>query len=761
MVRSQAATALLVGAATALIALVLSFTPLGFALEERVGLPWLFALRGAAPPPPAAVVVGINASTGRDLGLPRLPRDWPRAQHVKIIETLVARGASVIVFDFDFSRPGAPEDDFTLAEAIDASDRVILQEALEAKKIPLRTEDGQERIIWFEERHPPSAPLALAARAIAPFPLPKLGRSVFLFWTFKPSLGDAPTTASVALQLAGRQWYDRWIELLAEAGVPDVESLRVAAPDAGDQTQPWLHADPTRTPRQVRDLMVRLRSLFIADPSLADRLRAILASRYGEGSDSGERRHLAALVNLYAGSEQHYLNFYGPPGTIPTIPYQALIKGDAVTETGEPVDLAGKVVFIGSSDLHDPGQPDRFYSVFTTDDGVDLSGVEIMATAFSNLLNGEWITSSDTLLTVATLGGYGVAAGVLATLLPALAAVPVVAGFGLAYVAAAQWALDTKALWLPLAIPLLVQLPLALLGGILSQYLLKRRKERQATQAIRQYLPENIVRDLIRTDFNADSLNRIVHGTILASDMAGFTALSEHKRPEELAEFMNLYFDMTGRILKKYRIDFIEFHADTIMCAWTASAGTLRPEPLRAAIDLIDAIIAFGEQHAVPLKARIGIKDGEFYLGNTGGGARFSYSIVGDTANTAARLETLNKHLGTRILASQAAVGSGEDYVLRPLGRFRVFGRGEPIPVVEVLGTPDGLAGGVSVLCERFAAARDIFATGNWLKAANAFQEILDRWPDDGPSRFYIRLCGLYLNNPPTDDADFIQMAEK
>ncbi len=89
---------------------------------------------------------------------------------------------------------------------------------------------------------------------------------------------------------------------------------------------------------------------------------------------------MTALAGLYEGGDQRYLNFYGPPGSIPNIPY------NAVFNDGSTTDFNGKVVFIGLSDLYDPGQPDRFYTVFTNDDGVDLSGVEIAATAFANML---------------------------------------------------------------------------------------------------------------------------------------------------------------------------------------------------------------------------------------------------------------------------------------------------------------------------------------------------------------------------------------
>ena len=70
---------------------------------------------------------------------------------------------------------------------------------------------------------------------------------------------------------------------------------------------------------------------------------------------------LPALEALYAGDAHRFLNFYGPPGTIPTVPYQAVLKGADPNLSPEALDFTGKVVFVGYSDLFDPGQPDRFY----------------------------------------------------------------------------------------------------------------------------------------------------------------------------------------------------------------------------------------------------------------------------------------------------------------------------------------------------------------------------------------------------------------
>jgi adenylate cyclase len=154
-------------------------------------------------------------------------------------------------------------------------------------------------------------------------------------------------------------------------------------------------------------------------------------------SDGDARRMITALAALYAGPSNRYLNLYGPPGTIRTIPYHALVGNDGQNEASSSLDLSGKVVFIGYSDLYEPDQPDRFYTVFTGSDGTDLSGVEIMATAFANLLRDDALRQSGPAFSAVLLFGFGCALGAGVYPLPAMLALPFVGAFSALYAAGA------------------------------------------------------------------------------------------------------------------------------------------------------------------------------------------------------------------------------------------------------------------------------------------------------------------------------------
>jgi len=734
---------LIVGAVTGLCGVALILSPLGTAFEEEVGLAWLFQVRGPVAAPPEVAVVAINGTTGSELELPKLPRDWPRTVHAALVKSLAERQVAVSVLDIDFSRVKPGYEDSVFASAIANAGRTVLFERLAGRRQPIEGADGTPSgWTWVEEKLPPSPLLAEAATALAPFALPKLGQAAIQFWVFKPSLGDLPTTAAVAVQLYALPLYERWRELLADAGAEGLDDL----PDGA----------AIRRPEEVRMVMGRFRQLFLSDPALADRMRSRLDASNGAGADAGATL-LRALVALYAGARDRYLNFYGPPGTIPTIPYARLVAteaqggfvpvGLAAAADGVP-DLQGRVVFIGYSDLYEPDQPDRFYTVFTGEDGVDLSGVEIMATAFANLLTDRTLIPANAAVSAGLLLIFGLLAGGLASALPALIAIPLTLAAATFCGWFNQMAFNTQNLWLPVATPFLIQLPLALLLGLMGQYLLGRHRQQRMSRAMSYYLPAHVVRDLTEGRVEPDSVNKVVFGTCFATDMSGFSTLAETMSPDELATFMNAYFDALAAALKKHRVDVTEFHADTIMCAWLQGdpESAKRRDAVRAAIDAVAAIEAFSlARGGLTLNPRIGMQDGHFYLGHTGGGGRLAYSILGDPANTAARLESLNKHLGTHILAAESVLRGLDDVLTRPLGSFQLKGRAEATPLAEVLALAAHATPEQFRLCERFAEGLGAFQAHRWQRARELFEGILADWPDDGPARFYVLRCRQIL----------------
>lgn len=725
---------------------VLALTPFELLLETRVGLHALFHLRGERPPPPEVAIVAIDGQTGGRLGLSLLPRDWPRSMHGRLVDELARRGAAAIVFDMDFRRSRGEQEDLAFARAVARANRVVLFEHLTGRRQPIEDQTGRIRgAVWVEELEPPLPALAGAAKGLGPFPLPKIGAAVHQFWTFKSSAREAPTMPATALQVFALQHYEQWRALLAGAARAPLDGLPMKAAEIRDA-------------KQLRALMRGTRQLFDKDPDLASRIAMSPAAK-----DSMDRIP-GSLLGLYSGNNERYLNYYGPPGTIPTLPYHAVIKGADPNLAPAALDVAGKVVFVGYSDLFDPGQPDRFFTVFTRDDGVDLSGVEIAATAFANLLTDSSVEPLGAAMTLLILFAFGLVVGAVVYLTPAVLGVVLAIVLTGAYAFGAQMNFNNAGVWWPLATPVLVQLPLALFIGLLAQYRLERRRVKHISEAIRQYVPENVSRALTASGLAAGDLNKVTYGTCLATDMAGFSTIAETMAPGELARFLNEYFEVLAQALKRHDVEVTEFRADAIMCAWTGPPedAAVRRRPVQAALEAARAIGIFNTQRNLPGSLRIGLADGDFYVGHAGGGGHFVYSIVGDCANTASRIESLNKHLGTQLLATRSVVDAQDELLVRYLGRYRFVGKTEALPIAEILSSTAGATASQLELVARFAPALAAFELGDWALAAEGFENVLSGVPQDGPSRFLLERCRDNLRpGAVPDDLGVIAMKSK
>jgi adenylate cyclase len=737
---------LLVGLLVALVGVGVALSPWGTAFEQGVGMSWLFALRGPVEPPPDAVVVAIDARTGGHLDLPALPRDWPRSIHGRLVDALVERGAAVIVFDIHFGREKDPQADGAFAEAVARAGNVVLVELLTGKRQPISDAQGRHvGMVWSEGQVPPFAALAEVATGLATFPLPKEGAAVHQFWVFKESTDNAPTLPAVALQLYAREARDPLLALVRAVAPEEFAAL----PSADEA-----FADPA----VLRELMRGLRDIYEARP---DTLAALEQTSPAEPPILLEQ----ALEGLYAGPAHRFLNFYGPPGTIPTVPYHAVIKGSDPNVPAEALDFTGKVVFVGYSDMFDPGQPDRFYTVYTRDDGVDLSGVEIAATGFSNLRTNRSLTPVGGWFAVGVLAGFGLLIGLLVYILPAYVGVPVALLLAAGYAFAAQAAFNGQAMLWPVATPLLAQAPLALFIGLLAQYLLERRRGQRISEAINYYLPDDIARGLADEKIDREHINKVVYSTCLATDMAGFSTVAETMSPGDLATYLNDYFETLAAPLKKHGVRVTEFRADAIMCAWTADQPSEEPrrDALKAALEAGEAIKGFKARHPqAEGKLRIGLEVGWVYVGHAGGGGRFVYSIVGDSANTASRVEGLNKHVGTQILATGETIAGFENLVTRYLGDFQFVGKTEGLPIFEIMALRENAQPAQLELCDRFDEAMKPYRAGEWDDAVEALERLRADYPDDGPIRFFLERCRKFLAEPALEaDTGVVRMDAK
>jgi adenylate cyclase len=189
--------------------------------------------------------------------------------------------------------------------------------------------------------------------------------------------------------------------------------------------------------------------------------------------------------------------------------------------------------------------------------------------------------------------------------------------------------------------------------------------------------------------------------TIVFTDLVGYSSLSEKMAPAEVVTMLNTYFALMGEIIEHHHGCVIEFVGDSMFCVFGA------PNALRNHAELaVQCALAMNEklaavhsewehvepklwygQGSVRLRMRIGIHSGVVIAGNVGNASRTKYSIIGDTVNVAARVEQLNKDLGTEMLITEETLYRLPDAQRRTAqarGEHKVHGRDRGVVVYSL-----------------------------------------------------------------------------
>lgn len=393
------------------------------------------------------------------------------------------------------------------------------------------------------------------------------------------------------------------------------------------------------------------------------------------------------------------------------------------------------------------------------------SGVELQATVLANLLEGNWLTRSDprhdTWLAVAA----GVIAGLLFTRLRPVHGVLVAVLLILGLLAAGTWSLQHDGLWFPWSIAAFVQIPVALGWGTAAHFYIERffrvklgEEQRQLRDAFAKYLSPQMLDRLTAEGFKMRVGGEKIEAAMMFTDLENFTDLCEKVGdPQRIVRTLNEYFERTTRHIFDDDGVVIKFIGDAIFAAWGAPLA----EP-QAALKAARAAWKLGNTEkisidGVALNTRIGVHFGEVVAGNIGSARRVDYTMIGDAVNLSARLEGLNKTLGTHILISEEVRARLEgEFLTRRVGRFKVKGRREVTVIHELLGPmPEGGEPDWVRLYGRALAAyedKDIErARGLFLETAGA------RGAEDGPSRFFLRRIEAGEGSP----GGVVEMTEK
>ena len=365
-----------------------------------------------------------------------------------------------------------------------------------------------------------------------------------------------------------------------------------------------------------------------------------------------------------------------------------------------------------------------------------------------------WVFAASTLvLTLATAWAF--------MLIPSQRVKPVaIGGLAIAYYGLAVHAFTSHGLWLDLAIPE-GALAVSFAAAATVEYLTEGKQRRQLRTVFDKYMAAEVVDEIMRNPEAIRLGGEKKELTVLFSDVAGFTSISEQMEPETLVELLNKYLSAMTDIILRHRGNVNKYLGDGIMAIFGAPRGDPNHASLAcfAALDSQSELAKRREQWKAEgqpdISARIGINSGWLVVGNMGSHARMEYTVMGDSVNLASRLEGANKYYDTLILLGPRTYElASQDIEAREVDRMRVKGKKEPVVVFELLARKGCLSAEQHRVIKTYVEGLEAYKHRDFKTAAAQFEAALSLDPSDGPSRVYLERAKEYLVAPPPANWD-------
>lgn len=273
------------------------------------------------------------------------------------------------------------------------------------------------------------------------------------------------------------------------------------------------------------------------------------------------------------------------------------------------------------------------------------------------------------------------------------------------------------------------------------------------------YVPRELVGQLVKAGKEAELGGELRVLTLHFSDIEGFTSISEGLPPQELVTDLAQYLDTMVGVLKHHEGTIDKFMGDGILAFFNAPTATADHaiKSCHAALEAQKALTSKREEwrknNQPAFRARIGLHTGEVLVGNIGTTDRFSYTVIGDAVNLAARLEALNKAYGTFIMASaETRRQTGDSFEWRRLDRVAVIGRTEGLDVYELLSVKGQLSDDRRQSRDDYEAALSLFQKRQFSEAVTALTKLVEANPEDKAVQLLMGRSKQCLETPPDND---------
>ncbi|HUB95896.1 MAG TPA: GAF domain-containing protein [Stellaceae bacterium] len=293
-------------------------------------------------------------------------------------------------------------------------------------------------------------------------------------------------------------------------------------------------------------------------------------------------------------------------------------------------------------------------------------------------------------------------------------------------------------------------------------------REKRVRSTMSRYMAKEVVDRLLAS--GDEMLKGSSHiATVLFSDIRQFTMLTEAMSPQQTVAMLNEYFSEMVEVVLKHGGMLDKYIGDALMAIFGAPVEDVGDvdRAMTVASDMVRALEQLNARRIgagmTPIDIGIGLATGEVLAGSVGSVKRMEYTVIGDTVNLAARLESANKHYGTRILISGAtAEGMSAPAIMRRIDVLQVKGKSRPTDVYELMSyhTPHSFPNLARVIA-LYEKGFKLYQTRDWAGATAQFMEALDLAPNDKPSRVFLDRCRYYLRHPPSEDWNGVWIMEE
>jgi adenylate cyclase len=665
---------------------------------------------------------------------------WPRSKIARLITKLSDAGARVVAFDIGFLEP----DDQRVVKAINTIEGRLgnitsLDPKLETFLDDLKYQSDNDRQL---------------AEAIANS---KAKIVLGFFFQMDPRVLDHVTEAEMLLQQENsRGSAYRTVQYASEQAqfAPLIDAIFPQSnipviSDATDYAGYFnMYPDPDGVVRwmpgvlRFNDVLYAPLSMMAASAFLEVPLGVEVADYGVEAIRIGD---IAIPTDEYG---RILINYRGPEKTFPHISITDILNDNVDLEL-----LRNRIVIVGATAV-------GIFDLRVTPFGTVFPGLEIHANIIDGLLSQDfmyqpaWAAIFDIMSIVVSGAFLGFLLARVGVIVGAVAGASLLVG----YIFLCQILFSMNGWILNMVYPAttIVVVYVAITG---YRYLGETRQKKFVKEAFSTYLAPSVVKNIL------DSPEKLALGgekrviTAFFSDVEGFTSISEQLSPEALVELLNEFLTEMTDIILKYEGTVDKFEGDAII-AFFGAPNELENQAevaCMASIDMQKRLVELRQKWKAEgkpeLRMRIGLCTGPAVVGNMGSKTRMDYTMMGDTVNTAARLEGVNKQYKTFSMISETTFAMAGDWVrARELDAINVVGKEEPVKIYELVGYPSDLDEETVAVIEHYTRGLYAYRNQEWDRAIKLFKGALELRSNDNPSRVMLQRCVEYKKDPPGPD---------